>query len=338
MTAWSKVSQIDAGHFDVEAAYASVDRHRLADDHPYIYRTHDGGKSWTRIVGGIPEGAFVNCVREDPKQKGLLYAATELRVYVSFDDGDHWQPLQLNMPVTSIRDLIVHGDDLAVATHGRGFWVLDEMAALRQIAVNGKEIEAAGSWLFAPGTTWAIHQGGQNGTPLPHEEPQEKNPPAGVLAYYWLKSAPASPIKLELVDAQGKVAACAASDTPVKPVDTEAINIQAYWVEPMPSPSAESGMHRVALNVVPPVRGFGGGSSAPAQSPHDACHPTGTATPAPTAASGGPGRGIPSLEPGKYTVRLTVDENVLTQSVTILPDPRRLANGADALPDDDDDQ
>jgi hypothetical protein len=261
-----------------------------------------------------------------------------LRVYVSFDDGDHWQPLQLNMPVTSVRDLIVHGDDLAVATHGRGFWVLDQMPALRQIVANGKEIQASGAWLFAPGTTWAVHQGSQNGTPLPHEEPQEKNPPAGVLAYYWLKSAPSSPVKLELVDAQEKVAACAASDTPMKPVDTEAINIQAYWVEPVPPPSAEPGMHRVALNVAPPVRGFGGGGGTPAQPPHDACHPAGAATPAPASTPGGPGRGIPSLEPGKYTVRLTVDGNVLTQPVTILSDPRKLAKGADALPDDDDDQ
>ncbi len=143
MTAWSKVSQIEAGHFDLETAYASIDRHRLADDRPYIYRTHDGGKSWKNVVDGIPDGAFVNSVKEDTKQKGLLYAATELRVYVSFDDGDHWQPLQLNMPVTSVRDIVVHGDDLAVATFGRGFWVLDQMAALRQIAAHGKEIEGS---------------------------------------------------------------------------------------------------------------------------------------------------------------------------------------------------
>jgi photosystem II stability/assembly factor-like uncharacterized protein len=335
MTAWSKVSQIEAGHFDVETAYASVDRHRLADDSPYVYRTHNGGKSWTRIVTGIPEGAFVNCVREDPKQKGLLYAATELRTYVSFDDGDHWQSLELNMPVTSGRDIIVHGDDLAVATHGRGFWVLDQMTALRQIAANGREIGASSAWLFAPGTTWAVHQGGQNGTPLPHEEPQQKNPPAGVLAYYWLKSAPASPIKLELVDAQGKIAACVASDTPVKPVDTEAINIQAYWVEPVLPPSVEPGMHRVALNVAPPARAFGG--TPPQPPPPDFCHSMGAPTPAPVAPTG-PGRGVPSLEPGPYTVRFTVDGKVLTQQVTILPDPRKLAKGADALPDDDDDE
>jgi photosystem II stability/assembly factor-like uncharacterized protein len=331
MSAWSKVSQIEAGHFDVGTAYASVDRHRLADDHPYIFRTHDGGKSWKNVADGIPDGAFVNSVKEDPKQKGLLYAATELRVYISFDDGDHWQPLQLNMPVTSVRDIVVHGDDLAVATFGRGFWVLDQMTSLRQIAACGKEIEGERTYLFAPGETFAIHQGGQNGTPLPNEEPQELNPPAGVVAYYWLKSTPSGPLKVELVDASGKVAACVASDTPVKPVDTEAINVQAYWLEPTPPPSGEPGMHRVALNVVAP-RGFGLGGRRLSPPPVDACHPAGTPAPKPEAAPTRPDRGGAGLQPGNYTVRLTVDGQTLTQSVTVKPDPRQLPRGADASP------
>ncbi len=336
MTAWSKVSQIEAGHFDAGTAYASVDRHRLADDQPYIYRTRDGGANWTKIADGIPDGAFVNSVKEDPKQKGLLYAATELRVYVSFDDGDHWQPLQLNMPVTSVRDIVVHGDDLAVATHGRGFWILDQMSALRQIAADGHDIQAK-AWLFKPGVTWAIHQGSQNGTPLPHEEPQELNPPAGVLAYYWLPSAPGSPVKLELVDASGKVAVCAASDTPIKPVDTEAINVQAYWEQPALPPSSQPGMHRVALNVSAPRR-FGPGGGQQASPAVDACHPAGQTAPPPATPVAGPGRGVPSLEPGEYQVRLTVDGQTLTQPVTIKADPRMLPKGADALPDDDDDE
>jgi len=334
MTAWSKVSQIEAGHFDVQTAYASVDRHRLADDRPYIYRTHDGGKTWKSVVDGIPVGAFVNSVKEDTRQKGLLYAATELRVYVSFNDGDNWQPLQFNMPVTSVRDIIVHGDDLAVATYGRGFWVLDQMTALRQIAAKGKEIESAKAFLFKPGETYAIHEGSQNGTPLPHEEPQELNPPAGVLAYYWLKSAPGGPIKLELVDASGGVAACAASDTPVKPVDTEAINVQAYWEQPAAPPSAEPGMHRIALNVAA-ARGFGMGSRRPATPPVDACHPAGS--PAPAAAPTRPGRGPTGLQPGNYTVKLTVDGQEFTQPVTIKPDPRDLPSGAEASPGGNDD-
>jgi photosystem II stability/assembly factor-like uncharacterized protein len=334
MTAWSKVSQIEAGHFDVQTAYASVDRHRLADDHPYIYRTHDGGKTWQNVIDGIPVGAFVNSVKEDTQQRGLLYAATELRVYVSFNDGDSWRPLQFNMPVTSVRDIIVHGDDLAVATYGRGFWVLDQMAALRQIAARGKEIENAKAYLFTPGETYTIHQGSQNGTPLPHEEPQELNPPVGVLAYYWLKSAPGAPVKLELVDASGGVAACVASDTPVKPVDTEAINVQAYWEQPTAPPSAEPGMHRIALNVAAP-RGFGMGSRRPATPPADACHPAGS--PAPAAAPTRPGRGPTGLQPGNYTVKLTVDGQEFTQPVTIKPDPRDLPTGAEASPGGNDD-
>ena len=332
MTPWSRVTGIEAGHFDAETAYASVDRHRLADRHPYVYRTHDGGRTWTNVVDGIPDGAYVNAIKEDPEQKGLLYAATELRVYVSFDDGDHWQALQNNMPVVSVRDLIVHGDDLAIATFGRGFWVLDQMPALRQVAAHGSEIESANAYLFAPGTTYAIRQGGQDSTPLPHEEPQEKNPPAGVVAYYWLKSAPSSPIKLELVDAEGKVAACLASDTPVKPVDTEAINVQAYWLVPPAPPSAAAGMHRVALDMIAPRFGFG---RRPAPPPADACHPAGT--PAPQAPRQGFGRAAPTLEPGPYTVRLTVDGQTLTQPVTVKPDPRNLPAGATPPSDDDDD-
>ncbi len=254
MTPWSKVSQIEAGHFDAGTAYASVDRHRLADNKPYIYRTHDSGKTWQNVVAGIPDGAYVNSVKEDPQTKGLLYAATELRVYVSFNDGEQWQPLQNNMPVTSVRDIVVHGDDLDIATHGRGFWVMDQMSALRQIAAQGAEITSANAYLFKPGDSIAILQGGTNGTPMPHEEPQELNPPSGVLVYYWLKSAAAGPMKLELLDAEGATHACAASDAPVHPVDTETINVQAIWEQPAQPPSAAAGMHRFAL-APPPARG-----------------------------------------------------------------------------------
>ena len=332
MTAWSKVSQVEAGHFDVGTAYASVDRHRLADFKPYIYRTHDGGATWTNVTAGIPEGAYVNSVKEDPQSKGLLYAATELRVYVSFNDGASWQPLENNMPVTSVRDIVVHGDDLDVATHGRGFWVMDQMSALRQIAAKGSEIASAKAYLFAPGEALAIRPGGMNGTPLPREEPQELNPPAGVLAYYWLKSAPAGPLKLELLDAGGRVRACAASDTPVKPVDTEAINVQAYWMVPAEPPSVQAGMHRFALNVAV-QRGFGGGGRLPAAPPvSDACSPppgTEAAAPARPARGAGGGRGgQQGLQPGAYTVRLTIDGQTYTQPVTVKPDPRGPSAGA----------
>jgi photosystem II stability/assembly factor-like uncharacterized protein len=330
MTPWSKVSQIEAGHFDVETAYASIDRHRLADMKPYIYRTHDGGKTWKNIVSGIPEGAFVNSVKEDPKAKGLLYAATELRLYVSFNDGESWQPLQNNMPVTSVRDVVVHGDDLDVATYGRGFWVLDQMSALRQIATDGSQISSSSAYLFTPGETFALRQGGMNGTPLPHEEPQLLNPPGGVVAYYWLKSAPSGPLKIELLDGNGGVRACLASDTPVKPVDTEAINVQAIWEQPAQPPSAQAGMHRVSLGAAGGRGGFGGGRGAAAATPKDACTPEGApATPPPGRGGRGGGgrRGGGGLTPGQYSVRLTVNGQVLTQAVTMKPDPRGLPNG-----------
>ena len=320
MTPWSKVSQIDAGHFDLETAYASVDRHRLADDRPYIYRTHDGGKTWQNVVDGIPEGAYVNSVKEDPETKGLLYAATELRVYVSFDDGDHWQSLQNNMPATSVRDIVVHGDDLDIATHGRGFWVMDQMSALRQVAEKGSEIVGANAYLFKPGDALAVPRSGQDGTPLPHEEPQELNPPHGVLAYYWLKTPPTQPLKLELLDSKGNVRACGASDTPVPPVNTEKIIVQAVWEEPAQlPPSVQPGMHRFALDL-PQQRGYGPG---PAVTPvHDACSPPPgneklTASPARAER-----RRPTAFEPGQYTVRLTVDGKTYTQPVIVKPDPR----------------
>ena len=322
MTAWSKVSQVEAGHFDVDTAYASVDRHRLADNKPYIYRTHDGGKTWQNVVNGIPDGAYVNSVKEDPVTKGLLYAATELRVYVSFDDGDHWQPLQNNMPVTSVRDIIVHGDDLDIATHGRGFWVMDQMTPLRQIAEKGSQIADSSAYLFKPGDALAVPASSQDGTPLPPEEPTEKNPLPGVMAYYWLKTAATQPIRLELVDSAGEVRACGASDTPVPPIDTEKINIQALWLKPAQlPPSAEAGMHRYALDL--PQMRFFGRQSSPTQ---DAC--SGVMKPAARPTRADFFRGPVALAPGNYTVRLTVDGQMYTQPVTVKPDPR--GSGLDA--------
>jgi hypothetical protein len=296
------------------------------------------------VVAGIPEGAYVNSIKEDTEVKGLLYACTELRVYVSFNDGAQWQPLQNNMPVTSIRDIVVHGDDLAIATHGRGFWVLDQAAPLRQIAREGSTITSADAYLFKPGETFAIRAGGMNGTPLPHEEQQEENPPSGVVAYYWLKSAPAGPLKLELLDGSGAVRACAASDTPVRAVDTETLNVQAIWQQPAQPPSAAAGMHRFALGGAAGRGGGGGGfggrggNAAPVT---DACTArTADAAPAAqTAGRGGRGRGGRGggggggrgggggLQPGDYSVRLTVDGKSYTQSVAIKADPRGAPKG-----------
>src|ERR1017187_2994546 len=191
--------------------------------------------------------------------------------------GAQWQPRQNNMPVTSVRDIVVHGDDLAIATHGRGFWVMDQMPALRQIAAQGAQIVSSNAYLFQPGETYAIRAGSINGTPMPHEEPQRENPPGGVLAYYWLKAAATQPLKLELVDGAGAVRACAASDTPVRPVDTEALNVQAIWQQPAQPPSAAAGMHRHSLGA-PAGRGGGGfGRGAAAPPAPDACTPAGGA-------------------------------------------------------------
>jgi hypothetical protein len=300
------------------------------------------------VVAGIPDGAYVNSVKEDPKTKGLLYAATELRVYVSFNDGARWQPLQNNMPVTSVRDIVVHGDDLAIATHGRGFWVMDQMTALRQIAAQGAQIVSSNAYLFQPGETLAVRAGGMNGTPLPHEDPQLQNPPSGVVAYYWLKAAAQQPLKLELLDSAGAVRACAASDTPVRPVDTETLNVQAIWQQPAQPPSAAAGMHRYALGGAAGRGGGGGGrggGGAPAV--QDACTPAAGAAEVQADAparggrgrggrgGGGGGRGGGGLQPGPYTVRLTVDGQTYNQAVTLKPDPRGAPAGVDVGPGED---
>ena len=166
LTPWSKVVMMDASHFDVNEAYAAVDRHRLEDNEPYIYRTRDGGKTWSTITNGLPAGVYVQTVKEDPKKRGLLVAGTELGVFVSFNDGDDWQSLQLNLPPTSNRDLAFHGNDLIVATHGRGFWVLDDITPLRQIT---DEVANADAYLFHPAVAINMTPGSENGTPLPRD-------------------------------------------------------------------------------------------------------------------------------------------------------------------------
>ncbi len=173
MTAWSRVTMLEASHFDAGSAYASVDRHQLQDFEPYIYRTRDFGKSWQLITRGLPAGVYVHTVKEDPSRRGLLFAGTERGAFLSFDDGDQWHPLQLNLPVTSVRDFEVYQNDLIVATHGRGFWVIDDISALRQL---NSEILSAEAYLFKPGEAIAYQQGGDNGTPMQKDEPFAPNP------------------------------------------------------------------------------------------------------------------------------------------------------------------
>src|SRR5213075_1287087 len=198
MTAWSRVTGIEASHFDADTAYASVDRHQLQDFAPYIYRTRDQGRSWQRITTGLPDGVYAHVVKEDPLRPGLLFAGTERGAYVSFDAGDSWQPLQLNLPVTSVRDFQVYGNDLIVATHGRGFWVIDDISPLRQVDAT---VLAEDAHLFKPADAINFVQGGDNGTPLQKDEPQAPNPPNGAAIDYWLRTEAPGAVTLEIVDA-----------------------------------------------------------------------------------------------------------------------------------------
>jgi hypothetical protein len=240
LTPWSKIAQMDASHFDIATAYAAVNRFRLDDLHPHIYRTHDGGHSWQKIVAGLPDEP-VNTVREDPERKGLLFAGTERSVYVSFDDGDHWQSLKLNLPPTSIRDLVVHNDDIVVGTHGRSFWILDNITPLRQASA---EIGGAAAYLFAPQMTYRVRRNNNTDTPLPPEEPAGQNPPDGAMFDYWLKSRAAGPVVLEIRDAAGSLVRRFSSDDKPEPINAKELNVPTYWVRPARVLSAASGMHR----------------------------------------------------------------------------------------------
>jgi len=293
LTPWSKVTFIEASHFDAGTAYAAVDRHRLEDLHPYLYRTRDFGKSWQQASSGIPEGSFLNCVREDPSRKGLLYACTEKGVYVSFDDGDSWQSLQLNMPTTSIRDLVVHGDDLVIATHGRSFWMLDDATPLREMSAQAS---AADLWLFKPATAYRMRPGSDEGTPVPMDEPLAENPPDGAVVDYWLKAKAKGPVELEIFDTEGALVRRFSSDDVPPKTDPKSLPIAMEWVRPPVSLSAEAGMHRFDwdLHYAPPKgvrRSFYGPS------------------------------GVWTL-PGEYTVKLTANGKSSSQVLTVKMDPR----------------
>jgi hypothetical protein len=293
---------MDASHTNPLGAYAAINTLRLDDLRPHILRTRDGGKTWTEIVTGIPAGETVNSVKEDPKRKGLLFAGTERTVYFSIDDGDHWQSLRLNLPVTSIRDLVVKDDDLVIGTHGRGFWILDDITPLRQIDAK---TTAAPAVLFKPQRALRVRWNMNTDTPLPQEEPAGQNPPDGAIINYVLTERASGPVTLEVLDAAGKVVRVFSSGDPVEPIKDEG-NVPAYWIRPARLPSAEPGMHRFVWDL------------------HYA-RPAGMRTSFPIAAVYGntarEPNGVWAL-PGTYTVRLTVNGQSYTQPLTVAMDPR----------------
>ncbi|SPE38654.1 conserved hypothetical protein [Candidatus Sulfopaludibacter sp. SbA3] len=300
VTPWSKVAQLDSSHFDDQTCYAAITRLRLDDMKPHAYRTHDGGATWQEIVRGLPDGP-VNAVREDPVRKGLLYAATELAVYVSFNDGDDWQPLRLNMPHTSVRDLVVKDEDLVAGTHGRGFWILDDISPLRQMSA---EIAASSAHLFPPRPTIRWPRDTNTDTPLPPEESAGKNPPDGAILYYYLKGAATGAVTIEILDSAGK-SVRTFSSTDKAPAIPASLNVPTYWIRPFQPIATDAGMHRFIwdLHGPPPT----GGREEP---PISAVYQD---TPL---AEG------PWLPAGNYTVKLTVAGQTQTQPLVVNPDPR----------------
>jgi len=303
-----KVSVMDAGHFDALTAYAAINTLRIDDMRPHIFRTHDGGKTWTEIVNGVPAGAPVDAVREDPRKKGLLFAGTEREVYVSFDDGDNWQSLRLNMAPSSVRDIIVKDDDLIAATHGRGFWILDDITPLRQ---TGAEVEQAAAYLFKPQAAVRVRWDMNTDTPLPPDEPAMPNPPDGAILDYYLGPDAAGPVTLEILDNAGALVRRYSSTDPETPVDLATLAVPAYWVRPPHSLPATPGMHRYLWDMhytsLAVAGGRGGGANYPMQAVlHD------------TAPS------ITSIwaAPGRYTVKLTVNGKSYSQPLTLKMDPR----------------
>jgi len=344
LTAFMKVFTIDPGRFDPLTAYAAVNTLRLDDMTPHIYRTHDGGKTWKEIVTGIPGGAPVSVVREDPKQKGLLFAGSETQVYVSFDDGDHWQSLRLNMAASSVRDLVIKDDDVVVGTHGRGIWILDDITPLREIAglkpratedgvapratedgvapratedgvapratEDGVAQGFSPAYLFTPQPALRVRWNMNTDTPMPPDEPAAPNPPEGAIIDYYLKSAASGPVTLEIVGSDGKLVRKYSSTDEVFTPDPATATIPLYWYRPLKALSAAAGMHRFTWDVhYQPLDGGGriGGPNLPiAAIGHNTIA-------APT---------TPWVNPGQFTVKLTVNGKTYSKPIVVKADPR----------------
>ena len=300
LTAWSKVSLMDASHTDANTAYAAVNKIRLDDMKPHIYKTTDGGKTWKEIVNGLPNDP-INVVKEDPIRKGLLFAGSERAVYVSFDDGANWQSLRLNMPATSIRDLVIKDDDIAIGTHGRSFWILDDITALRQVS---NQLNTGKNILYKPQNAFRVRWNMNPDTPIPQEEPAGQNPPDGAIINYYLNENVNS-ISLEILDAENNVIRkYSSADTMYKIGD---VNIPHYWIRPQQILSAAAGSHRfmwdmhyTPLNVSP---------SYPISATYMNTAPVATS---------------PWVMPGKYKAIIKVggDTTVYMQTFEVKKDPR----------------
>jgi len=293
---WSLISLIEASPYDAGTAYAAVERHKNDDLRPYIYRTSDYGKTWTKITAGIPDGAYVHAVRQDPKNKSVLYAGTELGVYVSFDDGAHWQSLQLDLPMTPVTDLTVKDDDLAVSTNGRSFWILDDISPLRELSA---QLASQDVVLYTPGPTYRFNFPEQ----VNKRRPVGENPPNGMMVSYYLKSETKDEITLDILDSSGK---------PVRHYSSKPKNKSEQppeWPDLEKPPellSTHAGMNRFPWNLR-------------YESP----------TEIPGAFYAGNGPEGPIVAPGKYTLKLTVEGKEHKATAEVKLDPRVQASDSD---------
>jgi photosystem II stability/assembly factor-like uncharacterized protein len=306
---WDKVSQLAAGHFDPRTVYAAVNAIRRDDMRPHVYRTHDGGVTWVRVVSGLPDAGPVNVVREDPKQPGLLFAGTERAVYFSADDGERWMPLRQNMPASSIRDLVIHDDDLVVGTHGRSIWILDNIAPLRELA------QAAGAeraHLFGPPVATRVRWNMFSDTPFPPEEPAGANPPDGAILDYYLPRA-ALEVTVEILDAGGTMVRRFSSRDAGETIDPGTLPYPAYWFRPPQRVAAEAGHHRIVwdLRYAPPP-GTQRSYSIAAIHRNTPSGPVG-----------------PFVHPGRYRVRITADGASSERPLDVRMDPRVAINPED---------
>lgn len=308
LKSWDKITQIDAGHFDTNTAYISVNAIRKDDMQPHIFKTHDSGKTWKEITKGMHDVGPVNVIREDTRQSGLLFSGTEREVYFSADDGENWQSLRNNMPATSVRDLVIHDDDLVVGTHGRSIWILDNISPLRSVA----KINAQKSYLFPPIATTRVRFNTFGDTPLPPEEPAGQNPPDGAILDYYLNQA-ASAVRLEILSKSGEVIRQYSSKDKAEQVDSLFLQYPMYWVRPQKNISTEAGHHRFVWDLR-----YAEPQGAPRQLSIAAVYKN-----TPTGPQG------PLVHPGTYTVRLTVDGVVTEHPIIIKLDPRATLSESD---------